>query len=436
MTTLTVDPPVVGGTYEDIDMDDAGGMPLGTSVRIATDALLANKLRSFLTALGVIIGVGAVVALLAIGEGAQQEIVENITANGANLLTVRAGSEQEGFALQMSGAQPLTMEDVKALAGGTLSSVAQVSPESMTIATITFGSNSITSFVSAGTTTFFGIHNHTFAQGTGFSDQQVDSAALVAVLGSRAAEQLFDGANPVGQTIRLNGQRFRVVGVLASKGGDGFGSADDSVIVPLTTAQRRLSGERTASGAVTVSTIVIQATSADHIDAAKAEVSRALREIRGLPLGGSADDFTVDNQQDFIDTLTESRRTFTLFLGAIAAISLIVGGIGIMNTMLVSVHERTREIGVRKAIGARESDILTQFLIEALMLSVGGGVIGLAIGVGVAWLVNQSGQARASVAPSSVVLAVGVALAVGLFFGVEPARRAARLDPVEALRRE
>jgi putative ABC transport system permease protein len=421
---------------DSLDSMEAGGIPLGTSVRIALGALVANKLRSFLTALGVIIGVAAVVALLAIGKGVQEEIVESITANGANLLTVRSGAEGQGFGISTANAQPLTMEDVAALSGDTLSAVAAVSPEGMTIATITAGSNSLTTFITAGTNDFFGIHNHTFAQGSAFSVSDLERSALVAVLGSRVAERLFPEGNPLGQTIRMNGQRFRVVGVLGSKGGGALGSMDDSVILPLTTVQRRLVSERGAGGEVAISTIVVQATTAEQIEMARQQIARTLREQRGLPLNGSADDFTIDNQQDFIDTLTESSRTMTFYLGAIAMISLIVGGIGIMNTMLVSVHERTREIGLRKALGAREGDILTQFLIEALALSVGGGLLGLTLGVSIALIANQTGQARATITPASVGLAVGVAVAVGLFFGVAPARRAAALDPVVALRSE
>lgn len=415
---------------------EADRIPLGTTVRIALGALAANKLRTFLTALGVIIGVAAVVALLAIGQGAQEQIVESITANGANLLTVRSGAEGEGFGIRTANGQPLTMDDVEALTATPLSAVAAVSPEGMTIATLTAGSNSLTTLVMAGTTEFFGIHNHNLAQGSLFTTDDLERAALVAVLGSRVAERLFPEGNPVGQILRMNGQRFRVVGVLESKGGSNFGSVDDSVIVPLTTAQRRLATERGAGGEVTVATIVIQARSAEQIELARQQVARVLREGRGLPLGGGGDDFSIDNQQDFIDTLTESRRTMTLYLGAIAMISLIVGGIGIMNTMLVSVHERTREIGLRKALGAREGDILMQFLIEALALSVGGGLLGLSLGMSIALVAAQTGQARATITPASVGLAVGVAIAVGLFFGVAPARRAAGLDPVVALRSE
>jgi putative ABC transport system permease protein len=229
-----------------------------------------------------------------------------------------------------------------------------------------------------------------------------------------------------------------VIGVLAPKGASVFNFDDDAVLVPLEVGQRKLFGARVAGAGnkAAVNSIVVQAADKDSILTAKAEIEAILRERHKLPAAGGADDFTVDNQEDLIATLTETSRTMTIYLGAIAAISLIVGGIGIMNIMLVSVRERTREIGLRKAVGARERDILTQFLLEALMLSTTGGIIGLLIGVSIAVVANETGQTRALVSPESVVLAVGFAMLVGLFFGIEPARRAARLDPIEALRYE
>jgi putative ABC transport system permease protein len=280
------------------------------------------------------------------------------------------------------------------------------------------------------------IHNHKLSEGD-FLDESMDNTN-VAVLGARIASKLFPDGGAVGQMIRISGQSFRVIGVLAAKGATVLSFDDDAVFVPLAIAQGRLFGGRVASagGKAAVSSIVVQARDKDHIDAAKREITAVLRDRHRLPVEGGADNFTLDNQQSLIDTLTETSRTMTLYLASIAAISLIVGGIGIMNIMLVSVRERTREIGLRKAIGARDRDILTQFLIEALTLSTTGGLLGLAIGVGIAVVANATGQARAVVAPESVVLAVGFALAVGLFFGIEPARRAAQLDPIEALRYE
>jgi putative ABC transport system permease protein len=408
-----------------------GGISLGESFRIAFATLASNKVRTVLTALGVIIGVASVVALLAIGRGTQEQIAERITANGANLLTVRASNAAGG------GRATLTMEDAEALSDpANVPSAAHVSPESQGIASVVAGSESKTTIILGVTAPYLEIHNNKIQYGSFIDESQQSS---VAVLGARAATDLFgEGVDPTGQNIRIRGQTFKVAGVLASKGASVFGFDDDAVLVPLQVAQRKLFGNRVqgSGGKLSVSSIVVQAANKDSIQAVTAEIEAALRTSHDLPAYGGADDFTVDNQEDLINTLTETSRTMTLYLGAIAAITLIVGGIGIMNIMLVSVRERTREIGLRKAVGARERDILTQFLIEALLLSTTGGLIGLLIGVLIAVAANETGQSRALVSPESVALAVGFAMAVGLFFGIEPARRAAKLDPIEALRYE
>jgi putative ABC transport system permease protein len=409
-----------------------GGISLGDSLRLSFATLMANKLRTVLTALGVIIGVASVVALLAIGRGSQQQIEERITANGANLLTVRSSGAAGG------GNAKLTVEDAQALADpANVPHAAQVSPAAMGIAAVVAGSQSKTTIVLGITHTYLGIHNNTMLYGEFIASEQEESN--VAVLGSRAAKDLFgEGADPTGQMVRIKGQSFKVLGVLAPKGASNFSFDDDAVLVPLDVAGSKLFGSRVqgAGNKMAVSNIVVQASDKDGVLAAKAEIETVLRQRHNLPATGGTDDFTVDNQEDLIKTLTETSRTMTIYLGAIAAISLIVGGIGIMNIMLVSVRERTREIGLRKAVGAKEPDILTQFLLEALMLSTTGGLIGLLIGVAIAVAANESGQTRALVSPESVVLAVGFAMLVGLFFGIEPARRAARLDPIEALRYE
>ncbi len=415
----------------------AHGISLAESIRIAFANLMANKLRSVLTALGVIIGVAAVVALLALGRGTQEQITESITANGANLLTVIPGSLDSGGFSGSGSEQMLTTADAQALADPkNVPSAAQVSPEYTNFGTIAVGAQHTSAQIAGVTPVYLPIHNHALSGGTFVDAVHLDAAAKVAVLGADIAAKLFPDQDPVGQIVKIKGLRYRVIGVLAQKGRDAFGLVDGSVLIPLTTAQQTFGARDPSTGKPLVGEIVVQARDERSIDAALAQIAATLRERHRLIPGQDADDFTIDNQQRLLQTLGESQRTMTLFMGAIAAISLLVGGIGIMNIMLVSVRERTREIGLRKAVGARERDILTQFLIEALALSTGGGLIGLLAGALIAAFANYSGRSRAVVTLESVLLSVGCALAIGLFFGIEPARRAARLDPIEALRYE
>jgi putative ABC transport system permease protein len=417
----------------------AGGISLTETLEIALGSLTANKLRTLLTALGVIIGVAAVVALMAIGRGSQESITASITANGANLLTIRPGATNAGgVGGQVGSAQTLSTADAEALADPqNVPDASLVSPEYNGFGQVVAGSQNQNARITGATPSYLQVHNNTMTEGDFISDDQEGSNATVAVLGANVATALFPDGGAVGQSIRVNRQSFKVVGVLASQGGGGFGSIDDGIIVPLSTAQRRLFGGRAIQGgAALVSTIVVQAKDQNSINSALEQITQTLRDRHDLPSNGDADDFSVLNQQDILNSVIQTTQTLTLFLGAIAAISLLVGGIGIMNIMLVSVRERTREIGLRKAIGAREGDILTQFLIEALTISLIGGLIGLALGILIALAVNLSGQIRAAPSFSAAALAVGFAMTVGLFFGIAPARSAARLDPIDALRYE
>ena len=414
-------------------------MNLYQGFRVALMSLAANKLRSGLTALGIVIGVAAVIAILSIGHGAEAAITAQIQSVGTNLLYVRPGSvRQEGVTSSAAGAAAsLTLEDANALKNAP--SVIDVSPEVSGRAQVAFLGNNVNTSVAGVTPEYLSVRNFAMADGEFISDANVTARSTVVVLGSAVADALFGGtAGAVGQTVRLNGQPYRVIGVLASKGGSGFGNQDDQVIVPLTTAQSRLIGVRFFGGSKSVNVIYVQVADARQVDQATEEISAILRERhRVLP---GEEDFSVQSQQDILSAFTQVTDIMTLFLGGIAGISLMVGGIGIMNIMLVSVTERTREIGIRKAVGARRRDILYQFLVESAVLSLLGGLIGIAFG----WLISRliSGiQVGDSAIPSSigldtVLLATLFSVAVGLFFGIYPATRAAALEPVEALRYE
>ncbi len=412
-------------------------MSILESLSVAWASMRANKLRSILTMLGIIIGVAAVVALMGIGQGAQQSITNNITQNGTNLLTITPGSfTQGGVRSGAGGAQTLTSEDADAIADpANCSYCTLVAPEVRRQSSVVYGSQNNTYSISGTTPDYGTIRNMTLAEGDWFSTGDVNAATNVAVIGANVANDLFQGEDPLDKTVRINRLAFRVVGVAAPKGGTGFGSLDDGVYIPVTTAQRKLFGGRQAAIAGhNVNTIYVQVDNKDDMVAAQNQITDLLHTRHHLTT--SDNDFTVINQADLLNTLNGVVATLTLFLGAIAGISLLVGGIGIMNIMLVSVTERTREIGIRKAVGAQQGDILRQFLIEAILISVGGGLLGILLGFIIANLVTLTGTLTSIVTPGAALLAVGFSLAVGLFFGIYPARRAARLDPIVALRYE
>jgi putative ABC transport system permease protein len=413
-------------------------MTIIESIRIALRSLGANKLRAALTMLGIIIGVAAVIALMGIGRGAQKSIDSQINSMGTNLIFVSPGStSSSGVRSAQGSARTLTYDDAVALGASGLSAVAAVAPQVQSFGQAVYMGNNANTQIVGVTPEYETVRNYKVQSGEFINASNVTAKSTVAVLGSNLVTNLFNGEDPIGQTIRINNVGFKVIGVLESKGGSGFGNQDDQIIVPLTTVGSRLQ-RGNFRGSNLVDQISVQAAAANQMDAAIQQISDLLRDRHHIRFD---DDFTVRSQQDLLATANQVTGIFTLFLGGVAGISLLVGGIGIMNIMLVSVTERTREIGIRKAIGATRGNILAQFLTEATVLSVLGGLIGVALGVGIAKAISTlsaggSFQLTSVVGLDSVLLATLFATAIGLFFGIYPAYRAASLHPIDALRYE
>ncbi len=397
---------------------------------IALRALRRNKMRSTLTALGIIIGVASVVAMVALGNGAQARIQSQISSLGQNLLTIFAGSRRAGGVNSgLGSASVLTLADAEAI-GREVPDVVAVSPEDTTSAQAIANGRNWSTTIAGESPEYLKIRDWKLVAGSMFTERDIRGATKVGVIGSETAHQLFGPLNPVGQTVRVKNIPFVIIGLLESKGtGMGGMSQDDRIIVPYTTAMRLLTGDKY------LRSINVQISGADRMEAAEQQITSLLRQCHRLS-AGRADDFNIFNQKEIADTVNSVSTIITLLLGAIGGISLLVGGIGIMNIMLVSVTERTREIGIRIAVGAQPGDILLQFLIEAITLSLLGGTIGVLLGVGASNLVGHFTSFVPIVSAGSIILAFGVSCAVGIFFGFYPARKAALLNPIDALRYE
>ena len=406
------------------------GGALFENIRMSLRSIGANTIRSFLTALGVMIGTGAVIAMLALGAGAQKSVESSLQALGSNLLLVYSGQPRGGSLVRRSTTSivpTITDEDIEAIRRLGPGLISLAAPESSSSGQAKFAAVNLSVTIVGAGIEYPAIRNVRPVIGSFFSQQEADTRKTVAVIGYQVYQELFGGAgDPSGQKIRLNGLSYRVAGVMEYKGNS---TTDSSVYIPISTYKRFVSGNPKYA------LVNVQAASADVMRQAQAAIEREILRLHRLPSMDAAD-FYIANQLDLLDTLQGVAGTFTLLLGGIAAISLLVGGIGIMNIMLVSVTERTREIGVRMALGAKSGDIIAQFITEAIILSVGGGLIGIAMGFGASWAFSQFGGLASEVKILSVVLSFGFSVLIGLFFGGYPAYRASRLDPIQALRYE
>ncbi len=398
-------------------------------IMVAMGAVRANLLRSVLTTLGIVIGVGAVITMVALGEGAQRRVAQQIETMGTTVLTIRPG-QQRSFGISR-GATQMSIEDAEALRSETIGFL-KVSPEQQSRMQVAYLRWNSSNTVMGVWPEYFEIYNHETVAGRFFTEGELRGRRRVAVLGHNLPTDL--GETPpellLGQTIQIRGVPFEVIGVLAEKGDAAWVRPDDQVFIPQSTAQYRVMGGRDRLGAIYAST-----ESTEELDRAYSEIDRIMRREHRIRPGEDAD-FNIRNSADLLETFAETNQTFTLLLAGIAGVSLLVGGIGIMNIMLVSVTERTREIGVRKALGATRLAIMTQFLVEALFLCVLGGVLGVALGYGAAEILTRVADWETVVAPQAVAVALGFSAAIGLFFGIWPARRASLLDPIDALRYE
>lgn len=399
-------------------------------LKMAWRSLAANKLRTFLTMLGVIIGVTSVIALVSVGMGVKKNVIDNISRLGSNMLIVMAGSPNRGGPRGAAGSMTtLTFDDAEAIKSK-IKNISYVSPTVQSSYQVVYGHENWNTTVTGVVPEYAAIQSLTIKSGLFFSEHDVDVRNRVAVIGSTVATNLFASVNPVGKKIRIGNAPYTIIGVLESKGQSSGGQdQDDIVLIPLTTAQERL------IGITHVRSINVQVSDADKMDEVQSNIEKLLRQRHRIR-AGAEDDFNVRNLTSLMETMTSTTTMITLLLGAIAGISLIVGGVGIMNITLASVTERTREIGIRKAIGATYNSIMLQFLIESTMISIIGGIIGIVIGIIAAQAISKFGNFTTVISGLSIAASFGFALFVGIFFGMLPARKAARLDPIDALRYE
>jgi len=406
-------------------------MDLISILRIAWRALARNKMRSGLTMLGIIIGVSAVIATVGVGQGAQKQVQDQIAAMGSNMLFVSSGTVTRGGVHMGYGAtKTLVYDDVTAIRQEA-PAVKEAAAGSQTSAQVVYGNDNWFTNIQGTEPAYFDIRSWALQSGTPFTQSDVDTAADVAVIGSTVRQNLFGATDPIGQTIRISNLPFKIVGVLSPKGQSAAmgQDQDDVIVIPITTLQKKLTGENW------LRYIVVSAVSKDASYAAQQEITALLHDRHRIR-AGQDDDFTVRNLADIAQLADQSSRVMTLLLASIASVSLIVGGIGIMNIMLVSVTERTREIGIRMAIGATEQDVQRQFLVESVVLSLMGGAVGILFGIGSSLLITRVLGWAVLVSPLAIIAAVIFSMAVGMFFGFYPARKAARLDPIESLRFE
>jgi putative ABC transport system permease protein len=405
------------------------------SARVALRALRVNKLRSMLTMLGIIIGVGAVIAMVGVGAGAQARVAEQIQSLGSNLIIVLSGSTTAGGIRGGQGTRLTITEDDAVAIGRDVPSVHASAPSMRGSAQIVFGNLNWATGIQGVTPEYFEAREWNAIAGRVFTPEDLAGAQKVALLGQTTAQNLFGDADPIGQIVRIKKVPFTVIGVLDRKGQNSWGQdQDDVAVIPLTTAKKKVLGVSQAN-ARSVGSISVKITAGEDMVEAEHQIRELLRQRHRLQ-PYQDDDFTLRNLSEILQTQEESSKVMTYLLAAIASVSLLVGGIGIMNIMLVSVTERTREIGLRMAVGARGKDILLQFLVEAVTLSLIGGIIGIALGLGSSQAISQFAEWRTQVPAQAVAIAFGFAAAVGVFFGFYPARKAARLDPIEALRYE